>query len=582
MSLIYQPSKQTIGQLLSDTKKTSVPDYQRDYSWTASHVDYFWQDVVHFADGLTEKDMADEEYFLGSMVRVDLPTHFELLDGQQRLATAVILLSAIRDHLRPLNRRVADKTQDKYIAEEADRTGELAPSLRLSRYDRDYFRRRIQEESGSEVEAKTRSQRLINEARNKFDLELANVLATKTDERGREQWLIFLRDVIVDHLTTVTVTCASERYAASIFETLNDRGLGLSTVDLLRNFVLRQAAEPDREEIIGLWHQILDESSAVDVDDFLRHYWTSRHGDIKSQRLYRAIRERMEEDATPSLEFMRDLADAHKDYVRIISAKFQDARVRDVLQDVVSLKAKMLYPLFLSGLASGEDTFSGLADAAITYYTREGIVAKRNGSQMERIVFSAAVDLYKQKDVKRVFSAFLRESADDNVFEAAVSGLRGLDAPSARYLLKEIEMSLRNGEETKVGRPPKVHVEHVYPQRPRSEHRWASHAEYVGKLGNLTLLSRAINTRIKNAPFVEKRQHLAESELLITQEVASHADWNEATVDSRQRLLGERIKKIWAWPNFVVEAADELRTLESEGDVVIPSQSTKNPGKAAR
>src|SRR5947208_1595638 len=108
MSMIYEPAKRTVGELLGDVaKRTSVPDYQRDYSWTDSHVDYFWQDILGFMRVQNERTLPDAEYFIGSMVRVDKADEYELLDGQQRLATVVILLSSVRDSLKSLNSRAA-------------------------------------------------------------------------------------------------------------------------------------------------------------------------------------------------------------------------------------------------------------------------------------------------------------------------------------------------------------------------------------------------------------------------------------------------------------------------------------------
>ncbi len=225
---IYEPSKKTIGDLLSDpSRKTAVPDYQRDYSWSESHIDYFWQDLMEFKEAHNEISLRTAEYFVGSMVRVESDSGYELLDGQQRLATAVILLSAIRDRLKSLNTQASQRTDDKWIVDHDDLTDKRTYSLTLGRYDRDYFRRRIQDKNGNKPAADTESQKLINAARLKFDREIEAQLNKCRDEKSKTDWLLLLRSALVDHVTTVTVTCASEDEAASIFETLNDRGLGL-------------------------------------------------------------------------------------------------------------------------------------------------------------------------------------------------------------------------------------------------------------------------------------------------------------------------------------------------------------------
>ncbi|MEV7403309.1 DUF262 domain-containing HNH endonuclease family protein [Streptomyces sp. NPDC091267] len=564
MSMIYEPAKKTVGELLGDVaKKTSVPDYQRDYSWTENHVDYFWQDVIGFMRSQNEKSLPDAEYFIGSMVRVDKADGYELLDGQQRLATVVILLSAIRDSLFQLNSRASFKTQERWIAEEDDRTSEKRFSLTLSTYDRDYFRRRIQEENGVHPSPATNSQKLIDAARGKMDSEILGELKNLPDEKAREEWLLLLREVVVNHVTTVTVTCASEHDAAGIFETLNDRGLGLSTVDLLRNFVLRRAGEPERNEIISIWGEVLGESNTVDVDEFLRHYWTSRHGDIKSQRLYRAIRKHIEDNNESSLLFMRDLGDAHAAYVRLLKPDFIENETNEDLQNIADLKAKMLYPLLLSGLTRGEERFHSLVRSALVFYVREAVVVKRNGSQLEKIVFSAASLLHSDGELDRVLSKLRSEASADSVFEASVKELKGLETSAARYILREIEISMRNQEETDIARPPRIHVEHIYPQKPKNGERWERHGDYVGKIGNLTLLARRINTSIKNSKFELKRVELAKSELFITKEVAALLVWDQDSIDKRQVALGIKIKKLWSWPAATEQALEKFPSQEA-------------------
>ncbi|MEV1198476.1 DUF262 domain-containing protein [Microbispora rosea] len=558
MPTIYEPAKKTLGDLLGDpSRKTSVPDYQRDYSWTDGNIEYFWQDILDFMNAHPGSTMANAEYFIGSMVRVERESGYELLDGQQRLVTAVILLSAIRDKLAPLNEKAAQRTDDKWIVDHDDLSGDRRYSLTLSRYDRDYFRRRIQDSGCGSPEPATESQRLIDGARKKFDSEIEAILNGITDEKAQTDWLLRLRKAIVDNVTTVTVTCVNEDEAAAIFETLNDRGLGLSTVDLLRNLVLRRAGESDREEVLNIWGEILSESLSVDVEDFLRHYWTSRHGDIKSQRLYRAIRGHLKNNAGPaSLEFMRDLRDAHQAYVRLLRPDFDNREMVERLYDVADIKAKMLYPLFLACLNKSESHLPLVVQFGLTFYVRQIVIARQSGSKSESTIYAAAKYLWDTGDVAGSLAWLYRAALPDGSFADAVSNLKNLDTAHARYLLRGIEINRRATEEVDVARQPRIHIEHIYPQKPREGFRWDKHSEYVGMLGNLTLLSRRINVTIKNAPFDIKRHELAKSELHLTVEVAKNEEWTPAKVTERQAALAEEIKGLWSWP---VEVIDEVR-----------------------
>ena len=89
------------------------------------------------------------------------------------------------------------------------------------------------------------------------------------------------------NLTAVVVVGEEEDDATEVFETLNERGIGLSTMDLLRNFLLGQAAsEGERQLIIDWWKEVFTVSdNPARVQAFLRHYWISRQGDVKARGL---------------------------------------------------------------------------------------------------------------------------------------------------------------------------------------------------------------------------------------------------------------------------------------------------------
>src|SRR6266404_3823928 len=112
----YTPERYTIGNLLSTTNPPiRVPDWQRNYSWTTSEVEVFWKDLLKFSDRYPGDNVDGKEYFLGSVVLVDNNTWNLLLDGQQRLATAAILISVIRDFLDPYSHNAAVRTSNKFL-----------------------------------------------------------------------------------------------------------------------------------------------------------------------------------------------------------------------------------------------------------------------------------------------------------------------------------------------------------------------------------------------------------------------------------------------------------------------------------
>lgn len=93
MAAFIQSGHERIGDLLSRQRKYRVPEHQRDYTWTDDQVSQFWDDI--------KTAMSDKgtEYFLGPIVFMEIEEDkdYEIIDGQQRLATSLMLLAAIRD-----------------------------------------------------------------------------------------------------------------------------------------------------------------------------------------------------------------------------------------------------------------------------------------------------------------------------------------------------------------------------------------------------------------------------------------------------------------------------------------------------
>ncbi len=169
----YDADKRTIGELLSMTSPNlEVPDWQRSYSWKTEQIEAFWQDLTNFSNLYPGDNVNIQEYFLGSIVLVVSGTRHVLLDGQQRLATATILLSVIRDFLKKYRADAATRTSQKYISDFDDESGTYTFKLTLNLYDRDFFRVEIQEEAhvenGSALDVSFSSHERIRKARKFF------------------------------------------------------------------------------------------------------------------------------------------------------------------------------------------------------------------------------------------------------------------------------------------------------------------------------------------------------------------------------------------------------------------------------
>lgn len=550
----YTPDRKSIGQILSMTSPpVIVPDWQRNYSWTTVEVETFWQDLLRFNDQYPGNNIDGQEYFLGAVVIVDTNSAHLLLDGQQRVATASILISVIRDFLARFKADAATRVSTRYLTDYDDALEDYTYKITLNRYDRDFFKRFILEsrdKNWQPPEAVYESHTLIEKAHAFFTRKVEEIYAGINNQQEAHQWALRVLKVVTSHVSVVAVISTDEDNASSVFETLNDRGIGLSTTDLLRNLILRRAPKGSVEEIMDLWGEVLEIESDAKLQDFFRHFWISREGDVKARSLYREVKAKIVDDDIGSLEFSRNLRASALVYQDILSGNYGNSEtISSLLQSISSLGAKVLLPPALSLLESRED-----ADLIIRYlkyfiaaYVRHSVICKRENSLFENVMYSIAKSIRVGEESDEQLLNKISEFSPDDIafkssFETAVVSRRA----TASYLLRRIEKEKRTTEELDVATPQRVHVEHIYPQTPQDGQRMAQHGIVINRLGNLTLLSARLNTAIKNSAYPEKKPYYEQSELLITKSIAeTYNEWSTNTIDQRQIELAEIAVDIW-------------------------------------
>ena len=309
----FQPEKRTLGQILSSTSPPiRVPDYQRDFSWREEQISDFWSDLIGFGGNDSQTKLTGKEYFLGAAVLVNNGSYHMLLDGQQRLATSTILLAALRDKIREYKADAAQQIQDQYVAFEDHLTGERVFKIELNLFDRKFFRDYIQSVPRIvETKPEKNSHNLICKAYSYFQERIAEGWEKAGGGKKGFDWAAHITTTLREHMVLVTVTSNNERSAGAIFATLNDRGIGLSTVDLIRTYVLQNTHETQREEILQCWDEIFNAcGTTIGAETLIRMSWVAQYGDVKARALYRIVSEALPAKVS-TLDYSRRLrADA--------------------------------------------------------------------------------------------------------------------------------------------------------------------------------------------------------------------------------------------------------------------------------
>lgn len=547
----YEPKKQTVGELLSTAapKHLRVPDWQREYSWSKKEVGSFWSDLDRFSKRYPGENLSDNTYFIGSVVLIKTKTSFDILDGQQRILTSAILLASIRDRLQQLDGEAGSQIQTLYLGRYADDQG-YKYNLIASEPDREYFENCIlKPRVGNVREAKPRKR--IKEARSYFDSQLEGELS-RLSTSDQKKYLRRLRDVLLQHVSVIAVYSDDEDDAADIFEVLNDRGMNLSTSDLLKNLLMRNAAAKDRAEIARLWRSVSNTAGTIEIsrsmDTCLRHFWISNHGDVKGQSLYREIKEHFKKnEELTSLEMLQELQDFTLVYRDAITAEHDDDQINRTLLSIRDLGASSLYPATLAALqvlsvAEGRKLLKQL----LVFYVRHVLVCDKDSSLLENVVYRVARDIRSKSDIEELVSYLTKSAPNNDEFLAEFNAMKVSKSQVARYLLTELELDMRKTGELDVAGSNKVHIEHIYPRKPRDGNKLEGHEELINRIGNLTLLSKALNTSIRNGAFSEKKPEFKKSDFMLTKELCASRVWNANSIEKRQAELANRAVEIWS------------------------------------
>lgn len=287
-----------IGRLLKEEGRFFIPHHQRDYSWTEDQLEQLFQDIEE------AQDSNQSEYFIGLMVFMpgEQQREFTILDGQQRLATTTIVLAAVRSWLKARGfDEDANQIHDRYIADRRLGGREQKPSLVLNESNNDAFVRHVVDESPIDaIEEELAS--LNRYDPNRALLEAALFCRTRVNEIGSAnsdkkegaERLYGLVEYLEDGVKVVRLNVQSEVNAYTVFETLNDRGLDLSVLDLAKNHLFGRAGDPTvLRDMQGRWTQMAANLTNVKADDFLKAWWTSRRGRVQTPQLFARFKDQV-------------------------------------------------------------------------------------------------------------------------------------------------------------------------------------------------------------------------------------------------------------------------------------------------
>lgn len=564
-----------------------VPDYQREYVWEERQVNQLLNDVFAEFD-----DNVNKEYFIGSTVVFKNNGYYELIDGQQRTTTLFIIICAFKKlytdwglSTDTLDRMIKDKSVDD-LGDSVDRY-----TLELQYDESTTILADIASMSKRPHGLKGSAERLYNA----FDTILAFLHQHFDEDNPQELKKFFV--YLYRKLKFIQIETPEIDDALKIFETINERGIGLNPMDLLKNLIFRQVPRDKFSKLNDKWKTLVDtlEKNGEKPLRFLRYFLMANY-DIRSPKGEDILREdeiykslMMSENETlinyrkKPFVFVDRMIDNARDFVTFFNGRDQ-LGVNVHLSNIKKLGGgafRQHLILLLAARHLEHNLFTHFAqqvESLVFYY----FITKEPAKNLERYFSKWAKQLQNIKTGDDL-NAFLNNEfspalvSRKSEFKSSFLELRlgSMQKYRVRYILAKIAQYVdlqRQGASSSqlidsyISKG--IEIEHILPETPEQELRDLYGEEYDDiktKLGNLTLLEKSINASIGNKDFLTvKRDEYAKSSIYLTRSIASKKDvgvntavtrinkdlksfdtWNSQSIEDRHDMLFSLAKDIW-------------------------------------
>ena len=535
-----------------------VPDYQREYVWEArDQVERFLEDIDNEYDSNAKEQ---KSYFIGSIIIVkNAGNKYDVIDGQQRLTTIILTLCAFRDllvdfELNPKQQEYFDAIK-QWLSDFDFDTGETQMRLELQYEEsKDFLKNLIlNQDDTNEV---TASIKKMQQAYQHIKDYLKGYL--KSHETENEEDVQALQNFGTYFLTRIElVVIESENLSSAlkIFETINQRGVSLNSMDLVKNLLFSQVKESGFQQIKGYWKEINNHLESCGEEQsslrFLRYFLMARYhnGVLHEDEIYNWITSDKGKKATnyetnPS-KLAKELVSLSKRYAELVNAtkhKREEGIYHPTVKRIglINGRASRQHLVLLLALKESANTalVEALANELESFFffsNTMGIRANYNERKFAQWAKEFR-NVASTRDLVAVLNKTLVPYIKEQLSRFEKDFLR-LDRYSyssdysRRYVLGCIESTLckqAGMPEPELESIDKMQIEHILPQKPKDDvltNEFIDKDDYddnVNLFGNLTLLEGTINQAINRCNdlnsnwFVAKQKEYARSDVRIT------------------------------------------------------------------
>lgn len=606
--------EKSIYDILNEYKVLEIPKYQRSYAWGVETVKNFVEDISECLRVRISNPSKWRHHFFGGIVSITSQNSqtaqkkVEIIDGQQRLSTFVLLIAVIYHNLKTYikeNEGVLDLDIIKeiegsscgfwldYVKYKDSHERKAKEQLRLkpTEVDFEFFASIVNDGLNNEFLKKDQGSHkrlklawdILDDFAKKFFTNKSN-----TPSKNLEN-LKAMRTVLEVDCTFIFISTSTPEDAYRYFLVLNDRGERLTTGDLLRartlGFFEERQAHGSIERSAEMWNSILKDKGKEEIEKNFKWYFESMTGlkpkkfNLPSEyveQIFKFPEVETESDCIDILENM--LRKMEKDFEQIRQLKtgcwrkednraglnFDKERLRSL---ILSLKHTQAIPLLLALENEGYKTFYQTVEMLERFFFRFKTIGQQHVGIIDDVYRKYCLKLrdvdssFSLVELRKELRSLVFSKVDDELFRVKLNqtiyeGSKARRKDAIKVLLVGIENYWDWSEENRNTIPvckdkeraidcSSVTLEHIYPQAVNIEEYDENLDQEKHKIGNITLLGAGKNASLGNKNFEDKRKEFKESNFRLNRSIAEKHRWTIREVKERQEELVERAVKIF-------------------------------------
>ncbi|WQX81077.1 DUF262 domain-containing HNH endonuclease family protein [Helicobacter pylori] len=492
-----------------------IPIYQRPYQWTEENCEKLLDDLFFNYEYDRESD-----YFCGSLVLVKSDPNsktetYDIVDGQQRLSTFILLAKVLADLYNGLDPEhlgyLQESWKDRYTERKRLSFNTIGSN---AEYD---FQDALEHFNDSQAS----KNKIIENNYLKNAICLKNYLEKKEIKNIKSfiEWLYC-------NVVFVTITCPDADKALRIFNVLNARGLALNATDIFKGELLKELAkEEDQKKLVSRWNALSQKCSDNDLTmETLFSWYLDYLNPVTS-------REKMEKRLVtwfnilnkPPLEYLKGVEDFYNAYGEMLEMQDRHAHLLSYKDDDylhVILCASILHHY-------SDQDIEALKELLVKFYYQDWVAGQTKSTRSQTccniiialkekksVRYIASIVVKKYLDDKNITQRFKENLQDNNLYTKFYFAGKSVKKNSwLKPVLILVEYFVSDDPKPKrIQMDKNLHVEHILPQQPGSSSQWVkdfSEEErglYTHSLANLTLLGGTKNAQASNLDFKEKKE----------------------------------------------------------------------------